>query len=658
VNDKKTLQTRISQLAAELISHRGHYYQGSPLISDEEYDRLEDELRALAPQHPLLQVVGSELPASSTPKIAHGIPMLSLAKTYSRDELLSWSRGQPLVGTLKIDGVSLSLLYREGKLITAKTRGNGLWGEEVTAKAQWISDCVPTLAGRAGANAREQKIFAACEVRGELYCSQAQFAELLQAMVALGLPAATSPRNIVAGILGRKQHQQLAAYFSFYAFDLLAPVDGPALPFTREEEKFAFLARCGFHLPLWERLQTAGEVEKFLQVVQEKIAEGDLGIDGAVFILNDLEVQTQQGATSHHPRYKMAFKWQGDTAETTIKALHWNTSRYGVVTPVAVVEPVVLSGATISNVSLHNAAYVKNFALCPGDRIKIVRSGEVIPKFLEKLAAGSATVQVPRSCPSCGAALIFDQVRLLCGNELSCPAQQMGRILNWIVAAGIDDLSEKRLAELMAAGLVQRSADLYRLSREELLSLPLTKDKMATKLLANIAKSTQLSLAAFLQGLGIKGVGRRGWEDLLAHYPQLAEIQALTREQICQIHGFAAKTAEQIVQGLAAQRETIAELLAAGVRPQEIAAKKQDLPWSGKTFAITGTFSLGRKELSEKISALGGKVSSQVSQHTYALIIADAASTSEKAKTARNLGVALWNEDQLMDQLKALQEKR
>jgi DNA ligase (NAD+) len=658
LKDNHDALSRVSQLAQLLIEYRRKYYQGSPLISDEEYDRLEDELRRLDPAHSLLQEVGTTAPARISTKASHHTPMLSLNKTYALSELLSWAAGQPLIGTLKIDGVSLSLVYEKGHLIAAKTRGNGVIGEEVSDKVQWISDCVRRLE-EPESHAAERDLYAGCEVRGELYCSQGQFAHLLVEMQRLGLPVASSPRNIVAGILGRKQHQELARFFNFFAFDLLTLPGAAPLPFATEEEKLVFLRRSGFHLPGYARVENADEISEFLTGVQEKIAAADLGIDGAVFIINSLALQAAQGVTSHHPRYKLAFKWQGDTAETRIVALHWNTSRFGVVTPVAIVEPVTLSGATITNVSLHNAAYVKNLELRVGDRIKIVRSGEVIPKFLEKLSPGLGEVVVPTHCPSCQTPLVFDEVRVLCPNETGCPAQQIGRILNWIAAVGIDDLSEKRLGELIAAGLVARIVDLYSLRKEDLLKIPLVKEKMATKLHAAIAQSTSISLVAFLQGIGIKGIGKRGWEDLLAVYPRLEDLQKLSAEEICTIHGFAAKSAQQIVDGLRENRATIAELLAVGVRPREESGKVAGgtLPWTGKTFAITGGFSRNRKELEAEIIRWGGKVSSSVSGKTFALVIADPQSTSEKAVSARTLGIPLWSESHLMAQLDQLARK-
>ncbi len=652
-NSREKHDERIKQLADELLRLRALYYQGTPLISDQEYDRCEDELRLLDPDHPVLYAVGTLVETSSRAKVSHQVPMLSLAKTYVLEDLLAWAAGKEVVGTLKIDGVSLSLLYRNAQLYCAKTRGNGLVGEEVSEKTRWISDCLPSL--RLNVDHRQEEISLVssdCEIRGELYCSQSQFSLLLHEMHQLGLPLPSSQRNIVAGILGRKQHHQLARFFSFDAFDFLS-FSAEKQPFQHENEKLEFIARLGFKPPFFRHLTNAGEITSFLGEVQDKINEGDLGSDGAVFAFNDCREQAALGNTSHHPRYKLAFKWQGETAVATIKRITWQTSRLGVVTPVATISPVQLSGASITRVTLHNAAYVKNLAFGVGDTIRLVRSGEVIPKVVEKLSSGGEQLSLPQECPSCAQPLEFDGVRLQCENEVSCSAQQLGRVLNWIRAVGIEDLSEKRLEALVAAGLLTKITDLYRLRREDFLTVPLIKEKMADKLFAAIQGSKQVELAAFLQGLGIKGMGKRSWQELLLHHPRLDQLRALSVEDICRISGFAAKTAEQLRSGLKANSQTITELLALGVNPQVPASPGSAgfLPWSGKIFALTGTLSRGRKEIIALIEEQGGKIAASVSGQTYALIIADPRSNSEKAVKARSLGVALWSEEMLFEEI-------
>jgi DNA ligase (NAD+) len=630
---------QIAELANEIIKHKSLYYKGRPAISDVEFDALEEKLRKISPQHPALQKVGFDEVVAG-PKIEHTKPMLSLAKTYVIEELLAWAKEEVLMGTLKIDGNSISLVYSAGALFHAKTRGNGRVGEDVTAKIAWVPDCMPTIA-------ESLRI----EVRGELFCTEENFLSLVEEMRRLDLEIPTNPRNTVAGILGRKQHIFLARYFSFAAFDVLDQVGESFL--ATEELKFAWLQNHGFQVPFNKVITNPDGITSFLAHVKDFMAEGDFGVDGAVFTYNNTEMHRNLGDTSHHPRYKMSFKWEGETAVARITDFTWATSRLGIVTPVAIIEPVYLSGALITNITLHNAKHVQLFNLKVGDEIEIVRSGEVIPKFLRVVREGTGKFFWPESCPSCGAKLRFDDVRLLCTNGKKCPAQQVGEILNWIKNAEIDDLSEKRLIPLIEGGLVSHMSDLYRLSVEDFLKLPLTKDKMAQKLHHNIQKSRDLALANFLNGLGIQGAGLSTWESLVDEFPTLEKIQQMTVNDVIKVEGFAEKSATQIVTGLYEKADDIRFLLDVGVRPASPLPKKLSArsELTGKTLVITGTMSKPRDELEKAIKAAGGKVSGAVSKNTYALIIDDVDSTSSKAKKAKELGVTLWTEADLLSRL-------
>ncbi|MBM4251266.1 MAG: DNA ligase (NAD(+)) LigA [Deltaproteobacteria bacterium] len=628
---------RIAALAESIVHHKRAYYAGKPEIADAAYDRLEDELRTLAPNHPALSLVGGAL-TSDLPKVKHAQPMLSLQKTYDVAELLRWADADWVVGTLKIDGVSMSLIYEDGSLTQAKTRGNGLVGEDVTVKVRWVSDVVPQV-----------PLKGTVEIRGELYCSETNFIRLAEEMTALGLDRPTSPRNIVAGLLGRKTHSELARHFNFFGFNLSGIEQDLGL--KSEMEQLTWLGNNGFRLPLPERLQGEAAVSRYLEQVREAMNEGEVPADGAVFSYDNLAKQHALGNTAHHPRYKISFKWQGETAVSRISDVTWATSRLGIVTPVAVIEPVSLSGAMITNVTLHNAAHVNTFGIKAGDQIEIVRSGEVIPKFLQIIEAASGAPQLPTHCPSCGAGLLFDDVRLICPNTEGCPAQQLGSILNWIKVAEIDDLSEKRLSALMQADLVRSIPDLYRLQLEDFFKIPQTKDKMASKLHANIDRSRKLPLARFLSGLGIEGAGVTTWEKLIAEAPTLKNLRALTAEQIAAIEGFAAKSAVQLVDGLKAKAALIDELLAVGITVEEGATFSGDGPLSGKQLVITGALSRPRAEIEKAIKAAGGKVGSSVSSATHAVITEDTDSTSSKMVKAKKLGIPIWNEADLQKAL-------
>lgn len=635
---EKKISERIADLAEQILKHKKKYYSGKPEVSDQVYDKLEDELRKLFPDHPVLNYVGSEVIDVSA-KIAHNEPMLSLQKTYDAGELLKWSDAHEVVGTVKIDGVSLSLIYEDGSLVIGKTRGNGVVGENVTAKVRWVPGVMPKVITKGRV-----------EIRGEIFCSEENFLRLADNMQALGLDRPVSPRNIVAGQLGRKTHADLARCFQFVAFSVVDYTN--ALGHQTEMEAFSWMAANGFNLPFPKLLKSRPEVEGYLGEVKILCEADDLPIDGAVFSYDNLALQREMGNTSHHPRFKMSFKWQGETAESVIQNITWSPSRLGIVTPVAVIEPVVLSGAQITNVTLHNAAHVKAFNLKVGDRIEIVRSGEVIPKFLQVVAAADGEYVWPKTCPACATDLEFDDVRLKCRNLTGCPAQRTGAILNWIRCADIEDLSEKRLQPLVEKGLVKTMADLYRLRLDDFYSIPLTREKMATKLFANIQKSKTIPLAAFLNGLGIEGAGQTTWEKLLEAFPTLEALNGATVESIVEIEGFAEKTATQIVDGLRNRKEIIRDLLAAGVQPQSPENTDEtggERPLSGRTLVITGALSLPRSEVEKAIRAAGGKTASAVSKTTFAVITDDPGSSSSKMKKARDLGLQVWSEDNLWE---------
>ncbi len=625
---------RVAELADEILKHKELYYKGKPGISDAAYDKLEDELSAASPDHPVLQVVGSGA-TSDTTKVKHRHPMLSLNKTYDTAELAKWAKGEITVGTVKVDGVSISLVYQDGRLKLAKTRGNGIVGEDATAKVRWIADAMPTIAAAGEV-----------EIRGEIYCTESQFIKLGAHMERLGLDRPTSPRNIVAGLLGRKTHGELTRYFNLFAFSVLEEHD--SLAFKTETDQMAWLARQGFRLPFPKTLESEEDVLGYLDYVKELIQTDEVLIDGAVFSYDVLARQRALGNTSHHPRYKMSFKWQGETAESVVQRVHWDTSRLGIVTPVAVIEPVFLSGAEITNVTLHNAAHVQAFNLKAGDRIELVRSGEVIPKFLQVVKAVNGAYEWPAKCPVCKTKLVFDEVRLKCPNTADCPAQQAGAILNWIRMAEIDELSDKRLAPLMDEGLVKSAADLYRLTVEDFFKIPQTKEKMATKLLQNIRKSKTLPLARFLAGLGIEGAGLTTWEKLLEEFPTLKAVRAVTADAIVEVEGFADKTAAQIVGGLEARAALIDDLLAAGVKPAgPEAVADRNGPLSGKILVITGALSRPRAEVEKAIKAAGGKMGSSVSKTTFAVVTDDPDSGSSKMQKAKELAVKIWSEKDL-----------
>ena len=531
---------RIQELERLILYHKELYYRGKAEISDEAYDKLEDELKKLDAENPILKLVG-HMQVDSNLKVAHQKKMLSLDKTYEEKDLYKWIDKEDVISIFKIDGSSCSLIYKEGHLVMAKTRGDGSFGENITKKAMFIADIPKAI-----------PIQDEIEVRGEIFCIEANFFHLSREMEKLGLEKPTSQRNIVAGLLGRKENIQLASYLSFKAFDLINEQK-----YKKEQQKLDKLQEIGFSLPEFEIHKSKKDVEKRIQEAKDFMVKGDYLVDGLVFIYDDLKLHAELGETSHHPRYKIAFKFAGDTKVTEIKKIEWGVSRNGTLTPVAMVEPVELSGAMISRVTLHNFGMVQNFELKSGDKIEIIRSGEVIPKFLGIVEKSQGHFTYPKHCPSCKNKLIVQDIWLYCEN-LNCPAKVKEEILNYIQKSGIDDLSDKRLDEMMGKGLVETIPDIYKLKVDDFLILDKVKDKLATKMYENIQKSLDQTLAQFISAIGVEGVSITKSEKIIAQgYNTIEKIMALDLDKMMKIEGFAEKSSQTFIESIKLKKDLI-----------------------------------------------------------------------------------------------------
>lgn len=617
---------RIKLLESEVLKHKRLYYQGKKEIEDEKYDLLENELKKLDPKNPLLSMIGSDF--FSGEKIKHNKKMLSLDKKYEVSELISWRDNQELIGMFKVDGSSCSLIFQEGKFKLAKTRGDGEFGENITPSCMYVPSIKKIVEDK-------EEI----EIRGEVYCKKSRFIELCEEMERRNLPIPKSPRNVVAGILGRKDHIDLAQFLDFLAFDYIIEKN-----FKYELDKIELLKKNGFELPFVKVIENEQELKNFLNETVDFINNGDFLIDGAVFVINNVENQLELGYTGHHPKYKMAFKFQSEGTKTILNNIEWQISRFGVYTPVGIVEPVYLDGATINKVTLHNLKTVKLFNLKKGDEIKIVRSGEVIPKFLEVIKPSNNELEVPEKCYFCENKLIEEEVRLICDNK-DCTGRHGGYILNFIKKIGIEDLSEKRLEPMMDQGMIEYIPDIYRLTKEQLLTLPKTKEKLANKILENIEKSKKVNIIKFLSSLNFVGGAKKNTELLLEEgYDSFDKIFELTEEDLLSIKGFAKKKASDFINSLNENKELINELLELGFKVEF--PKKEGNSLSGLIFCITGDVNIAsnRKALETLIKNYGGKTSSSVSSKTNYLICNEK-SNSSKYKKAEELGIQILTEE-------------
>lgn len=620
---------KIQKLEREILKHKALYYQGRPIISDVEYDQLEEELKKHDPKNPVLSVVGSL--STNTDKIKHDKKMLSLEKTYVVEDLISWANEREVLSTFKVDGISCSIIYKNGELLLGKTRGDGSFGENITSKILWISKIPKHLSGK----------FQNLEIRGELFCHEEDFFHLSNEMEQLGLERPTSQRNIVAGLMGRKENLELCRYISFQSFDVITD----EVNFKKEEEKFKILNELGFELPVFEVHRKATTIQKAIEEAKEFMSEGDYQIDGLVFTYNEIKLHEELGETAHHPRYKIAFKFQGEVKQTTIKEITWQVSRNGILTPVAEVEPVELSGAVIKRVTLHNFGMVKQHNLKCGDRIEIIRSGEVIPKFLSVVESGSFEFQAPLKCPSCGEMVRAEEIRIYCDNE-SCPDKTREELLNFVQKIGIEDLSEKRLEELLTAKMIAKISDLFKLTIDDLLKLEKVKEKLATKLIENISKVKKTDLITFLSSLGISGGAFSKCEKVVyGGFDTIEKIKKITIEDLMKIEGFAEKSSQEFYESLKSKYSLIDELVKAGFEFE--VQEKKETKISGKKICITGALSEKREAIEDRIRLCGGIVVSSVSKNTDLLVTNETDSTSSKYKKALELKIQIITEQDL-----------
>lgn len=620
--------SRIQMLEAELIKHKALYYQGRPEISDSAYDKLEDELRGLDPQNPTLLIVGST--TSTSEKVKHDKKMLSLEKTYLLDDLITWKGSEEVISTMKLDGISCSIIYSDGDLQLAKTRGDGVFGENITKKVMWISNVPKSLSDK-------KKI----EIRGELYCDEESFFHLSREMHALGLEKPTSQRNIVAGLMGRKDRLEFCRYIKFMAFDYIGEER-----LDTEREKFKILSSHGFLIP---EVGIHNNKESIVEVVERArcfMTEGDFQIDGLVFTYNKMSLHEELGETSHHPRYKLAFKFLGESKTTKLKEITWSVSRNGILTPVGEVEPVELSGAMISRVTLHNYGMVSANNLKSGDEIEIIRSGEVIPKFLSVVKPSQSPFVIPEYCPSCDSKVEIVDIRIFCKNE-NCPGKNKEIILNFIQKIGIEDLSGKRLEELINAKLVRAIPDLYRLTVADLMTIDKVKDKLSNKLIDSIEKTKKADLIIFLSALGISGGAFNKCEKVVrAGFDNIEKIKKISVEQLMSIDSFAEKSATEFWMSLQEKISLIDELVTQGF---EFAVEQtRETKVTGLKICITGALSEKRPVVEDLIREGGGIIVSSVSKNTNILVTNETDPNSSKYKKAIELKIKIITEAELL----------
>ena len=666
--DREQAEKRVGELREELRRHDYLYHvRDAPEISDEAYDALFRELKAIEEEHPELvsedsptQRVGGE-PMSALPTVEHEAPMLSLdsgaeLEAVERfDERLRKLLGDDLVYTLepKLDGASVELVYDNGRLTRAATRGDGRRGEEITANVRTMPAVPLRLRGE------ERPLPERLALRGEVIMRLGEFERLNERLIGEGREPFANPRNAAAGAL-RQLDPRLTAErpLDIFVYDILAASGGEAP--ASQSEALAALADWGLKVnPLTGRATSVEEIAEHHAGLLEQRDEIDYELDGQVIKLDDLASRDELGETSHHPRWAFAFKFPPRREETQLLKIIASVGRTGVVTPVALMRPVELGGVTVSRATLHNREEVARKDVREGDRVRVQRAGDVIPQVVERLPwpgkKRKPPFRMPDECPSCGTPLIERGPFTVCPNSFECPAQLAGRLmlLGWRNALDIEGLGEVTARLLIDQGLVRHLPDLFDLRAEQLLELEGFAEKSAKALVEAIERASHCELDRFLFGLGIPEVGGATARDLARHFGSFAAIRAAGEEALQEVPGVGPRMAAEIAAFFREPHNAaILDQLLDG-RIHLIEGGPAAAPGGaldGLRFVLTGGLErLTRSRASELLESHGAKVSSAVSRKTdYVVAGTDPGSKLAKAEA---LGVRVLDEQGLVDLL-------
>lgn len=646
-----------------------YYVLDAPEITDAEYDRMMVRLRELEARYPdsipadsPTQRVGGRASSQFT-EVRHLEPLLSLGNVFSAEELRAFDErvrsGLPAGSKVeyvmepKIDGLACSLIYENGKLVRAATRGDGVVGENVTANVRTIRSIPLTLKVPEGEAVPEL-----LDVRGEVYMPRQAFMRLNEQRAERGESEFANPRNAAAGSLRQLDPQVTASRsLSFFAYYLVGEGAQP-----KHSESLALLARYGFKVSEnYKVVENIDEAIKYIGDFNELRQGLSYDTDGAVIKVNDVYQQRILGATGKDPRWATAYKYPPEQAETTLEDIDWRVGRTGVLTPTAVLTPVKLSGSVISRATLHNEDFIRAKDIRIGDRVIINKAGEIIPEVLrvvvEKRTGGEKEVEIPNVCPECGWRVERqgEEAAIRCTNP-HCPALGREGLIHFVSrdAMNIDGCGPSVINALLDAGLVRDAADLYSLRKEDLLNLERMGEKSADNLLAALAESKKNELDKLLFALGIRHVGAKVARILATEFGSMEKLQQAQPEELAQIRDIGDKIAESAVTWLnvPANIDLVERLAAAGLTMTFTPpASQEDNPFFGKTLVFTGTMpTLGRAEAKTMAQDVGAKVSGSVSKKTdYVIAGAEAGSKLEKAQ---QLGVTVIDEAEFLRMLK------
>jgi DNA ligase (NAD+) len=664
----KDVEKKIEALREKIRHHEHLYYVlDDPTISDAEFDQLMQQLKTLESEHPSLvtpdsptQRVGGK-PREGFVKVPHSSPMLSLDNTYNEDELRDWERRvHELTGRsdvdyvceLKLDGMSLALIYEDGKLTRGVTRGDGSVGEDVTLNVRTVRSIPLSIPKERLKKAGVPEDF--FEVRGELLMPTASFKTINEERERNGLPTFANPRNFTAGTV-RQLDPNVTAERRMDYFPYILLQNGRTY-FDRHSKTLTALDAAGFKVNPNRRLvRSMDEVWAFIREWEGKRDSLPYEIDGIVVKVDRIALQDELGFTGKAPRWAIAYKYAARAGITKLEDIRVQVGRTGKLTPVAMLAPVLIGGTTVRNATLHNMDEIERLGVKIGDCVQVERGGDVIPKVAKVIEdkdhpRGNKTFHMPENCPVCGTKVVRTEgeVDYRCVNA-NCPAKLRETILHFASRGvmNIDGMGDALVTQLTERGLVKNVADIYKLTKADLLTLERMGDKSAQNILNEIKKSKDLPLERVIYGLGIRMVGERTAQFLAEHFGSMEDLENASVEELQNVNEVGPRIAESIVEffSIPANRKLVERLREAGLTLKG-KKKERGTKLAGKIFVLTGTLTkYTRDEAKKMIEDAGAKVTGSVSKKTdYVVAGADAGSKLDKAK---ELGVAVIDEEEM-----------
>lgn len=632
------MSAQIQKLSREIIRHRKLYYNEEPIISDEYFDSLVDQLKSIDPENPAITEIGFA-PVEEWQKVKHLTVLGSLNKINTEEEISEWVEkycaGSKVVVLPKLDGLSVGVQFENGKLICAALRGNGREGEDITANYRFMKGTTNELSNKFTGT-----------LRAEIILTNQDHLKYF--------PDYSNPRNAASGIC-RRLDGGGAGHLSLIFYQAIGNLD-----FKTEADQLDYLEHNELAIPPFRLFESASDIiTLYHQYIKELRNKLDYWCDGLVLSCNDLEQQKAAGETHNRPKGKIALKFPNQMFETSLKNVIWEVGNSGRVCPVAILEPVNLLGSKVERASIYNIDYIKKHSLKLGAKVLICKAGEIIPRLESVISQGHQEVSIPTKCPTCNSKLEMVGKNLQCLNVSECRSHIVGRLKNWVSTLDILELGEKLIEKLVESSLVEDVADLYELSVDELAGL----DRMGQKSAENVHKSlwshNPIPLAQFIGGLSIPLIGTTSVELLInAGFRSLKDILELSIDQLEMVKGLGPGKAKSLYEGLRKNRKMINRMLDMKIavsKEPELKKEVKNGPLSGMKICITGKTNIKRSELADMINTQAGIWHKSIAKDTTHLVAALEDSNSIKANKARTNGIKIISEDELLGMMGILE---